>query len=1582
MNSITTNRSDFPEHELTPRESFKPAATALHTDVPFDGNTTNRADYPEHEIQTRVKRLQQEYVKPEGKMEGATTNRSDYPEHAISQRVSYKPVHSVQKSDDPFDDKTTTREDYPEHNIEPRGKREAHPYIKPEGAMESTTSNRLDYPEHALSQRESFKPTDAVQRSNIPFDDQTTARMDYPEHQIEPRQRREHLKYVKPDGEMNSITTNRSDFPEHELTPRESFKPATTALHTDVPFDGNTTNRADYPEHEIQTRVKRLQQEYVKPEGKMEGATTNRSDYPEHAISQRVSYKPVHSVQKSDDPFDDKTTTREDYPEHNIEPRGKREAHPYIKPEGAMESTTSNRLDYPEHALSQRESFKPTDAVQRSNVPFDDQTTARMDYPEHQIEPRQRREHLKYVKPDGEMNSITTNRSDFPEHELTPRESFKPAATALHTDVPFDGNTTNRADYPEHEIQTRAKWLPQEYVKPEGKMEGATTNRSDYPEHVISQRVSYKPVHSVQKSDDPFDDKTTTREDYPEHNIEPRGKREAHPYIKPEGAMESTTSNRLDYPEHALSQRESFKPTDAVQRSNVPFDDQTTARMDYPEHQIEPRQRREHLKYVKPDGEMNSITTNRSDFPEHELTPRESFKPAATALHTDVPFDGNTTNRADYPEHEIQTRAKWLPQEYVKPEGKMEGATTNRSDYPEHVISQRVSYKPVHSVQKSDDPFDDKTTTREDYPEHNIEPRGKREAHPYIKPEGAMESTTSNRLDYPEHALSQRESFKPTDAVQRSNVPFDDQTTARMDYQEHQIEPRRIKEPVQYVRPEGKFEAMSTNRSEFIEHEITPRESYKPRNEPLQTGVPLNDQTTNKFDYCEHKVEPRIAIQKNPYKKPEGDMNFSTTNRDNYTEKAAVREPVKRPESAHIMEINGQFDSGTSYGSDFKGHDITPRELLNKKESYQRPTVSMATASSQQLDYPKHQLPPKVPHKVVPYTAPTVKFVGSTTTSDSFKGDFVPKQKSYKPSGEPYRSNVPLDGTTTARNDYQEHKIEPRKVVVPEPYRKPDGSMDFSTINQQQFTSKASPRETIKRQESSHIMEMKGKFEGSTRYNADFVSHGVHPRETVKKSQDYVPPAVKMEGNTTNRMAFTEKSIEPRQSFKPPTDVPKLDIPFDGRTGYSDTFVGHEIQPKQLKAKSEYIAPATKFSGSTTTGDSYKGVFAPKQQSYRPSMEPYTSGVPLEGTTTAKQDFKAHKVEPRWVKERQAYTTPEGGFDFNTTNRINFTAKDTPRQQTVTKPLSSGVMKSGGQFEGSTSYGADFKTHDLASRPVKKNPEYVSPAVPMASDTTSKRDFTEHTLTQRQNFKPTHTVQKSQEPFMGSTGYRDTFKEHQLSQKTIKQKEEYNYPKEPFHGVTTNMQDFTGTTVPKRTALKPAENTLRSSAPVESTTTARRDYGSYQVGSRPVKRQDAYVRPEGQMDLRTTNNEYFKQPETTGRQASKRPTSSGALKFEGKIDFGTNYSNSFQKSEAANRPERKVKEAFVPNPVPFQGMTTHQAEFINRHGSKANSFKPAPVPFSSNAKFDSSTTYSADFHKGTPPWMTNVPGPAAVGAQA
>lgn len=65
----------------------------------------------------------------------------------------------------------------------------------------------------------------------------------------------------------------------------------------------------------------------------------------------------------------------------------------------------------------------------------------------------------------------------------------------------------------------------------------------------------------------------------------------------------------------------------------------------------------------------------------------------------------------------------------------------------------------------------------------------------------------------------------------------------------------------------------------------------------------------------------------------------------------------------------------------------------------------------------------KEPAQYKPNTEP---FQSHTTSNDTFTGQIVPKQRSFKPENKAVASDAPFEGATTANSEYKEYPIQPR----------------------------------------------------------------------------------------------------------------------------------------------------------------------------------------------------------------------------------------------------------------------------------------------------------------------------------------------------------------------------------------------------------------------------------------------------------------------------------------------------------------------------------------------------------------------------
>ena len=169
------------------------------------------------------------------------------------------------------------------------------------------------------------------------------------------------------------------------------------------------------------------------------------------------------------------------------------------------------------------------------------------------MEASKRREHTRYVKPEGAFDNFTSYRNDFTKKSTEKRMSAKPVYQPSIFDRPFNGttayqetfkqwempvnqsfrhqstiqlasgrnvdyNTTSKLDFTEYSSTQSGR---QSIIPKETPLFGnerfldETTSRHDFPPKEGGPEKSAKPVHYVLKSTDPFDHKTTFQQNFP-----------------------------------------------------------------------------------------------------------------------------------------------------------------------------------------------------------------------------------------------------------------------------------------------------------------------------------------------------------------------------------------------------------------------------------------------------------------------------------------------------------------------------------------------------------------------------------------------------------------------------------------------------------------------------------------------------------------------------------------------------------------------------------------------------------------------------------------------------------------------------------------------------------------------------------------------------------------------------------------------------------------------------------------------------------------------------------------------------------
>ena len=555
------------------------------------------------------------------------------------------------------------------------------------------------------------------------------------------------------------------------------------------------------------------------------------------------------------------------------------------------------------------------------------------------------------------------------------------------------------------------------------------------------------------------------------------------------------------------------------------------------------------------------------------------------------------------------------------------------------------------------------------------------------------------------------------------------------------------------------------------------------------------------------------------------------------------------------------FDSSTDYHDTFREHALPPK-VPRARVEWIKPSQPLDDVTDYRSKFTEHEVTPRQRPEKEPYVGPTVPMDTSTTVRESYQGPVQPKRESFRPEQKPLMSDVPFEDSTTMHQDFRPHDVKPREQHVREVYQRPRGEMELVTSHTAHFTGHdAHKRDPIKRPGSSGLLKGSGDMHSLTTHQNDFIAKPLEKREDWRPNETYMRPANPMDTETTQRADFYHRQAMPTKSFRPSNVPVTSDVPFDTRTGYMDTFVPHKVSPRQIRAREDHKPPSAQFDDRTTVRDSYQGPVQPKRDSFRPDQKPMLSEVPFEDSTTMNNDFRPHDIKPREQHTKEAYQPPEGEMHLTTTHTSNYRPHQLVRQRANDRPGSSGLLRGHGSMRTDTNYQGDFRQPPAVSRQlVKAKRDYQPPSAPMASTTTQKASFLEHGPVARFTYKPTYQYQPPEVPLEDRTGYQDSFPQHPALPRQVRPKEVHEPPKDKFEDRTTTNQSYIGPVQPKRESFRPDREYFRSELPLEGETTANSSFKAWPTQQRERPKQKEYVKPDGIMDLTTSNRSVLNRP--------------------------------------------------------------------------------------------------------------------------
>ncbi|XP_013413580.1 stabilizer of axonemal microtubules 2 [Lingula anatina] len=371
----------------------------------------------------------------------------------------------------------------------------------------------------------------------------------------------------------------------------------------------------------------------------------------------------------------------------------------------------------------------------------------------------------------------------------------------------------------------------------------------------------------------------------------------------------------------------------------------------------------------------------------------------------------------------------------------------------------------------------------------------------------------------------------------------------------------------------------------------------------------------------------------------------------------------------------------------------------------------------------------------------------------------------------------------------------------------------------------------------------------------------------------------------------------------------------------------------------------------------YLGRFVPPRPSLKPKTEAMHSSGPMADKTTNRVDYVKHPTERPYVHQPEVYKPVEGEMDMTTSYRKEYIGRPIEPAKAVKRD---GQRKVEGKFEGEPTYRTDYRKWALPKKMVHTQEPWMPPTAKMDGNSTFQHDYIRHNIPVTKSCKPEEAAMMSEAPLEDMTGYREAYNKKPIPPKYVRDKPTWQPPTMAFDGLSTNKRDFQGKKAPRAPSQKPDQSAFISDQPFKGTTTCREDFKRWPVERPFVHEPEQWVKPQGEMDLRsTTHLEFTKKPMDRTLAKAKPEWRPSSAAFDG----STNYNHDYRKWNLGNRPRPTMKPDYVPNNAPFEGISTFTAHYIPKNAAPARSCKPDQSAFMSSAPFEDGTMYRMEYVK-------------------
>ncbi len=499
------------------------------------------------------------------------------------------------------------------------------------------------------------------------------------------------------------------------------------------------------------------------------------------------------------------------------------------------------------------------------------------------------------------------------------------------------------------------------YRPPTAPFKGDSNYHDDYIRHSVAPRQSMKPVENAKLSDQPLEKDTDYRQSYIRHPLPPKEVREKPKFEPNNSKLEGLSNYMKDYTPKDFSRQSLCKPNPKPYQSEAPFEGDTTQKVDYKAWPTERMYVREPEHWVKPDGDFDMNTTTHTDYTKKPIERSQMKKPEAQRK---VPgrFDDHTNYKQDFRKWTPVERPKvTMKSEYMAPEAPFKGESNYQTDYIKKSQALRSSMKPIENSQRSEQPFDGQTGYREEYIKHPLQERQQKEKPQWEPNHSKLDGLSNYMKDYINKDIPKVASCKPDVGAYQSTAPFEGDTTQRTDFKQWPAQRPWVKEPDQWVKPDGDMMMDTTTHTDYTRKPIErpklkkpdsgrkmpgkfdgnthykedfrkwtpgerampkPKSDYNPPEAPFQGNSNYHD------DYIKHQMAPTRSLKPADKGYSSGaPLDDNTEYRDEYIKKAAPECPAVIIEKFPPMKSGYMFENQDPQGHKWYAPVTTSTQL-------------------------------------------------------------------------------------------------------------------------------------------------------------------------------------------------------------------------------------------------------------------------------------------------------------------------------------------------------------------------------------------------------------------------------------------------------------------------------------------------------------------------------------------------------------------------------------------------------------------------------------------------------------------------------